>query len=75
MLMKKSQPSWGANMTELRRIIKERDGLSDAEFDDLLYEVYDKTGDDLDDTLLEVFGIEPDYIFDLIEELNAYDCP
>ena len=59
-------------METLRKVIKARDGIDDAEFDDLVEEAADalETGEDPDDILHDVFSIEPDFVFDLIEEVQ-----
>ena len=58
--------------TLLRKVIKDRDGIDDAEFDALVEEAADalEAGEDPDDILHETFSIEPDFVFDLIEEVQ-----
>lgn len=55
-------------MTDIERILIERDGLSPEEAARALHEakarVYD--GEDPEEVLLDEFGLEPDYILDLI---------
>lgn len=59
-------------METLRKVIKDRDGIDDAEFDALVEEAADalEAGEDPDDILRDVFSIEPDFVFDLIEEVQ-----
>lgn len=59
-------------METLRKVIKDRDGISDAEFDSLVEEAADAldAGEDPDDILRDVFSIEPDFVFDLLEEVQ-----
>ena len=59
-------------METLRKVIKDRDGIDDAEFDDLVEEAADalEAGEDPDDVLRDVFCIEPDFVFDLLEEVQ-----
>jgi hypothetical protein len=62
-------------MTELRKIIMKRDGISSDEFTDL---VIDARGDFIDgwepeSILSDTFGIEPDYLFDLMAEIELLD--
>lgn len=56
-------------MTELKRAIMKRDGLTSGEADDMI--TYAKfrveEGDDLEEVLQEEFGLEADYAFDLID--------
>lgn len=63
-------------MTELRRIIRIRDGITNEDFDDVLRDILceecDSSGiplSDPEDILNDYFSIEPDYVFDLFEEL------
>lgn len=59
-------------MTDLRRIVKERDEVTDEEFEHMVDEARDclDSGEDPQDVLQEIFGLEPDYIMDLIEEMS-----
>ena len=59
-------------METLRKVIKARDGINDAEFDALVEEAADAldAGEDPDDILRDVFSIEPDFVFDLIDEVQ-----
>jgi len=53
----------------LKEVIMQRDGCSSAEADDLIEEALDAVaaGADPEEVLEEMFGLEPDYIFDLID--------
>ena len=59
-------------METLRKVIKDRDNIDDAEFDFLVQEAFDalEDGEDPDDVLRDVFSIEPDFVFDLIAEVE-----
>lgn len=59
-------------METLRKVIKDRDGIDDAEFDTLVEEAADalEAGEDPDDILHDIFFIEPDFVFDLLEEVQ-----
>lgn len=59
-------------METLRKVIKDRDNIDDAEFDFLVQEALDalEGGEDPDDVLRDVFSIEPDFVFDLFDELQ-----
>lgn len=50
----------------VRSIVRERDLVSHAEFDDMLedFRLMIAGGEDPEEALQEVFGLEPDYIFD-----------
>lgn len=56
-------------MTELKRILMKRDDLSSQEADLLISQarqaVFD--GEDPEEVLYEEFGLEPDYIMDLLD--------
>lgn len=54
-------------MTELKRVLMERDGLSDSQADADISEMMQRVadGENPEDILYEV-GLEPDYIFDII---------
>jgi hypothetical protein len=56
-------------MSELKRVIMQRDGISEAEADDLIDEAKKEVmaGADPEEVLEEMFGLEPDYIFDLLD--------
>ena len=53
----------------LKATIMERDGIDSDEADDLIAEAIAcvESGDHPEDVLEEYFGLEPDYIFDLLE--------
>lgn len=55
-------------MTELKRIIMERDDLSSSEADLLISQAREMVldGEDPEEVLYEEFGLEPDYIMDLL---------
>lgn len=55
-------------MTELKKIIMERDDLTSSEADLLISQAREMVldGEDAEEVLYEEFGLEPDYIFDLI---------
>lgn len=53
----------------LLRTLMERDGLSRSEARELILEARERVlsgGEDPEDILLEEFGLEPDYLFDLL---------
>lgn len=55
-------------ITEVEKILIERDGMSKEEAHVLLQEARERVleGEDPEEVLREEFGLEPDYIFDLI---------
>jgi len=56
-------------MTELKRVIMERDDKTSEEADELINEAKEAIFNmelDPSEALEEFFGLEPDYIFDLI---------
>lgn len=59
-------------METLREVIKQRDNLTDDEFDELLESAKEDfdLGDDPEDILYNHFGIEPDFVFDLLDEFQ-----
>lgn len=59
-------------MLSIRQTIHQRDNASNEEIDDMFEEarMLIQDGEDPEDVLLEVFGLEPDYIFD--EELGLF---
>ena len=59
-------------METLRKVIKARDGIDDTEFDALVGDAADamEAGEDPDGILRNVFSIEPDFVFDLIDEVQ-----
>ena len=56
-------------MESLKEVIMRRDGLTSAEADDMIQEAkgWVNEGEDPEDVLHDVFGLEPDYIFDLLD--------
>lgn len=60
-------------METVRAIIKHRDGASDREVDELLDEFRQRVGDgeDPEEAMHEVFGLEPDYLFEDAEVNRA----
>lgn len=54
--------------SELKVVIMRRDGLTSDEADDLIEEAREEVmeGADPEDVLQNTFGLEPDFIFDLI---------
>jgi len=56
----------------LRKVIKDRDNIDDAEFGFLVQEAFDalEGGEDPDDVLRDVFSIEPDFVFHLLAEVE-----
>lgn len=57
-------------MNEIVRILMQRDGMSRADAEAELERVraeFDPTCDDPEEVLAYEFGLEPDYIFDLLE--------
>lgn len=59
-----------ANVTEFCRVVMKRDGISLEEFREQLQAAVEDYGmDDPEELLRGQFGLEPDYIFDLIDEL------
>ena len=56
-------------METLKQVLMRRDNLSAGEADDLIEEAREaiREGADPEEVLAQDFGLEPDYIFDLIE--------
>ena len=56
-------------MTELERVMMRRDDLTLEEVREMIEEakMLIADGDDPEDVLREEFGLEPDYIFDLLQ--------
>jgi hypothetical protein len=52
----------------LKQVIMRRDGLSSQEADELIESAREQIleGEDPEEVLLNDFGLEPDYIFDLL---------
>ena len=57
----------------LRDILIRRDGMEPWQADDVISAARDRVweGEDPEEVLLEEFGLEPDYVFDLIGEGNG----
>ena len=55
--------------SELVRVLLERDGLSVDEAREMVEEARERVleGEDPEEVLAEEFGLEPDYVFDLLE--------
>jgi len=56
-------------MTDLKRDIMKRDGLSSEEADELINEAKQRVldGENPEEILYSDFGLEPDYFFDLLD--------
>ena len=59
-------------MESLKCVIMERDGISEAEYEELLQEAQEAilNGENPEDVCMDYFGIEPDFVFDLLEGLK-----
>jgi len=55
-------------METLKKILMRRDGLSAAEAQDLIDEARERVleGEDPEEILLDDFGLEPDYLWELL---------
>lgn len=55
-------------MNKIVKILVQRDGMSVAEAEELLEDARSAVdaGDDPEEVLMDWFGLEPDYIFDLV---------
>lgn len=55
-------------MSELRHVLMTRDGMSLSEAKEAIQEARQRIaeGEDPEEILYEEFGLEPDYVFDLI---------
>ena len=55
-------------MTELKQAIMIRDGLTSEEADEMIKNAREmiEEGEDPEEILLNDFGLEPDYLFDLL---------
>lgn len=58
-------------MESLKEVLMRRDGMSSAEADEAIEEAGWRVhgGEDPEDVLREEFGLEPDFVFDLLEAL------
>lgn len=71
-------------METLAQVLKRRDQLDDAEIHELINDARLRVwaGDDPEEVLADEFGLEPDYVFDLLVEpedleslVEKEDCP
>ncbi len=55
-------------MSELKQVLMNRDGLSASEAEEQINDAKERVleGEDPEEILYEEFGLEPDYIFDLL---------
>jgi len=55
-------------MQSLKQVLMNRDGVTEAEAEEFINEARERiySGDDPEEILLEDFGLEPDYVFDLL---------
>lgn len=55
-------------MSELMRVLMDQDGMNYREAEEAVKEAKQRVnnGEDPEEILLEEFGLEPDYVFDLI---------
>lgn len=53
-------------MTKLKKILMKRDGLTSKEADELIKEAREELLSGNNDALMDILGLEDDYIFDLI---------
>ena len=55
-------------MSELKKVLMQRDGMSSLEADNAIDDAKQRVldGEDPEDVLAEEFGLELDYIFDLL---------
>ena len=55
-------------MSELKKVLMERDGISSKEADEVIADAKQRVwdGEDPEEVLADEFGLEPDYIFDLM---------
>lgn len=58
-------------MSELKKVLMERDNLSSDEADQKINVVANRviSGEDAETLLMEEFGLEPDYLMDLLDYL------
>ena len=57
-------------MSELKKVLMQRDGMSSREADNAIADAKQRVfeGEDPEDVLAEEFGLELDYIFDLLRD-------
>ena len=55
-------------MSELKTLLMKRDGLTSQEADDMIADARNRVmeGEDPEEILMDDFGVEPDYIFDIL---------
>ena len=55
-------------MRELKKVLMGRDGISSKEADEVIADAKQRVwdGEDPEEVLADEFGLEPDYIFDLM---------
>jgi len=56
-------------LTELHGVLMRRDGMTAEEADEMIQEAMERVledGEDPEDILHDEFGLEPDYVFDLL---------
>ena len=55
-------------MSELKKVLMERDGMTPKEADEVIADAKQRVwdGEDPEEVLEDEFGLEPDYIFDLM---------
>lgn len=55
-------------MSDLKQILMNRDGMSSKEADSAISEMRERVfeGEDPEEILLDEYGLEPDYVFDII---------
>jgi len=55
-------------MSELKRVLMNRDNMTEEEADEAIAEARERIadGEDPEEILHDEFGLEPDYIFDLV---------
>ena len=55
-------------MSELKKVLMERDGMTPKEADEAIADAKQRVwdGEDPEEVLGDEFGLEPDYIFDLL---------
>ncbi len=55
-------------MESLKQVLMRRDEISAEEADEQIREAYDAvlSGEDPEEVLADFFGLEPDYVFDLL---------
>lgn len=55
-------------MTELKRVIMERDGMSSKEANEIINDAQERVfyGENPEEILRDEFSLEPDFIFDLM---------